>query len=248
MISGGHQKNVEIRFVLMKKLFVSIIALGAFAAPAMAADLYTPVEPLPAPIPFSWNGFYIGGNVGWGFAESDWDVYDDEGDRLGGFSLNPDGFLGGGQIGFNFDNGNGFVWGGEAEFTFGGGSDGGWFDDNGYDGDSSVNFLMTLGPKVGISMDRVLFYVEGGLALADIDHKGRMTDWDNNGFGDTNTGWFIGAGSEYAFDDHWSARLEYNYVDMGSHSLKIVGGNLDGGRIKVDNDMHVIKGGINYRF
>lgn len=223
------------------KLLTSMVALAAFASPTMAADLFSPMEP----VSYDWSGFYIGGNVGWGFAESNWDV-SDIGGPIGSFSLNPDGFLGGGQIGFNIDS-NGFVWGGEAEFTFGGGSDGGWYDDIGvYDGRSRVNFLMTLGPKVGIAMDRTLLYVEGGLALADMDHRFREIGVDSRGSSGIRTGWFIGAGGEYAFDDNWSARLEYNYVDMSSKSLDL-NPVLDA-QLKVDNDMHVIKGGINYKF
>ncbi len=224
----------------MKKFLLSAVAFGAFAMPAMAADLSAPL----GPVPYDWSGFYIGGNVGWGFAESNWDVRDDIG-RLGSFSVNPDGFLGGGQIGFNFDS-NGFIWGGEAEFTFGGGSDGGWFDDAGiYDGRSKVNFLMTLGPKVGIAMDRTLLYVEGGLALADLDHRFREIGVDSRGSSGTRTGWFVGAGGEYAFDDNWSARLEYNYVDMDSQRFSLIAADE---RVRIDNYMHVIKAGINYKF
>jgi len=236
----------------MKKLFVSAVALSAFIMPAMAADLYAPAEPMPAPIPFSWNGFYIGGNVGWGFAETNWKLREFDGADDCEFcgdsvSHNLDGFLGGGQMGFNWDNGSGFVWGGEVEFTFGGGSDTGWYDDD-YDAKSEVNWLMTVGPKVGMAADRTLFYVEGGLAVADLDYKfDSNIEIDGRKSGDTRTGWFIGAGAEYAFDNNWSAKLEYNYVDFSSNSLNITGETFDA-KFKVENDMHVIKGGINYRF
>jgi len=59
-----------------------VIAIGAFCSEvARAADLpmppaVRPVPPVafaPAPVPIhSWSGFYVGGNVGWGFDRSSW--------------------------------------------------------------------------------------------------------------------------------------------------------------------------------
>ncbi len=47
-------------------LMTSTIAAAAvaFAGAASAADIVEPPPPL-----FTWDGFYIGGNVGWGWAE-----------------------------------------------------------------------------------------------------------------------------------------------------------------------------------
>src|ERR1700729_304750 len=52
----------------MKKFLLStvgLIALGV-AAPASAADMAFKAPPPPPPPVYSWNGFYIGGNGGWG--------------------------------------------------------------------------------------------------------------------------------------------------------------------------------------
>jgi outer membrane immunogenic protein len=49
----------------VKKLIVTAFALGAFAAPAMAADMHVKAPILKAPPPvFSWTGCYLGGNGG----------------------------------------------------------------------------------------------------------------------------------------------------------------------------------------
>ena len=59
----------------MKKFLLGTVALVAFAAPALAADLgartYTKAPAYaPAPI-YNWTGFYIGGHVGGAFVADD---------------------------------------------------------------------------------------------------------------------------------------------------------------------------------
>ena len=49
----------------MRKLLVATVALAALVGtPALAADMAAPVYKAPPPPPFSWNGFYIGGEIG----------------------------------------------------------------------------------------------------------------------------------------------------------------------------------------
>src|SRR3954464_8989850 len=64
-----------------------------------AADLPVKAMPPPLPPPFSWTGFYIGGNVGaaWGERRVSYTFTGLE------FSRSSDAvFIGGGQIGFNY--------------------------------------------------------------------------------------------------------------------------------------------------
>src|SRR5262249_44495862 len=95
-----------------------------FAGPALAADLAT--KPLykaaPAVVPvFSWTGFYIGGNVGYGWGDGKTDV--SPGPNAATFvnllpqtlSAKPDGVIGGGQFGYNWQTGT-WVWGLETDF------------------------------------------------------------------------------------------------------------------------------------
>ena len=53
----------------MKRLFIASATISAcLTVSAMAADLGVrpmPVKAAPAPIVFSWTGFYVGGNAGW---------------------------------------------------------------------------------------------------------------------------------------------------------------------------------------
>jgi hypothetical protein len=59
-----------------------VIASGAMAMPASAADLDF-FEPAPPPFVPTWQGFYFGGHVGYGEAESgagNIDIFDDNDD------------------------------------------------------------------------------------------------------------------------------------------------------------------------
>ena len=108
----------------MKKLLVGVLGVVSMATSASAADLaarpYTKAPPVVSPA-YNWSGFYIGGNVGYGFGRAD----EDSGSALavgpdaGGAILVPvlttpviipfasstrtpvDGVIGGGQIGYN---------------------------------------------------------------------------------------------------------------------------------------------------
>jgi outer membrane immunogenic protein len=103
-----------------------IVIVGAFllsvGGPALAADLPPPPAPMPrAPatyIPvvavYNWTGFYLGGNLGFAFNHGSFS------DPLGNtFGVeNNTKFLGGGQIGYNYEFGNGFLIGAEAMFDW----------------------------------------------------------------------------------------------------------------------------------
>ncbi len=84
------------------------IALGAVQS-ASAADIARPVyKAAPVIMAYNWSGFYIGGNVGYGWGQGDGDIF--------GYSWNQDGFFGGGQIGWNWQApGSNWVWGVEVD-------------------------------------------------------------------------------------------------------------------------------------
>jgi opacity protein-like surface antigen len=105
-----HIQNLY-RGARMKKVIL-VAALAAFAAtPALAADMLVKKAPPPPPAPtWSWTGFYVGANVGGGWAKSDWfeDVSGSGGGGPAGFqdaSINASGVLGGGQIGYDWQTG-----------------------------------------------------------------------------------------------------------------------------------------------
>ena len=83
----------------------------------MAADLSRPVYKAPPagalPVTYDWTGFYVGGHIGYGWADKSWqDLV-----GFGTVSHKADGFLGGGQVGFNYQTGM-FVFGVEGDFSW----------------------------------------------------------------------------------------------------------------------------------
>ena len=104
----------------MKKLLLATVAVFGFAGAAAAADLpsrYAP-PPMVAAVPlFTWTGFYVGVNAGYGWNTNDNNTFIDPvlGVVSGGGS--DGGFVGGGQIGYNYQFGQ-FVIGLETDIQY----------------------------------------------------------------------------------------------------------------------------------
>jgi outer membrane immunogenic protein len=54
----------------------------------------------------------------------------------------------------------------------------------------------------------------------------------------------VGAGAEYAFSQNLVARLEYLYVDTMEYEVR----NLENEMMKFDNDIHLVRAGLSYKF
>jgi opacity protein-like surface antigen len=60
---------------------------------------------------------------------------------------------------------------------------------------------------------------------------------------DTRWGWFVGVGYEYAFAGNWSAKIDDDYLGLGTKRIL-----LDARGFDVEQDISLIKSGTNYRF
>ncbi|WP_448955302.1 outer membrane protein [Labrys neptuniae] len=221
------------------------IALLLTSTAAFAADLApAPVEPAaPVILPFSWTGFYAGANVGYAFGGRD-RVGIHNPTLIGNIgTLNASGFLGGLQAGYNYQFDN-IVVGIEADFQ------GAQIKDTvhgviaGTDGRarSDIKWYGTLRPRIGYAYDRFLIFATGGLAYGNIDSK---LSYGTAAFSssDTKVGWTAGAGVEYAFTDNLSGRIEYQYVNFGSYTVRGAGIST-----KASPDFHAIRVGVSYKF
>ena len=117
--------------------------------------------------------------------------------------------------------------------------------------------------RIGWVWDRWLVYAKGGVAW-DRDKYGFVGQQTCLGFclggpgpfpfdfarSETRIGWTAGAGIEWAFWGNWSARLEYDFYDFGEHRVTLVDllGNFGPVPADVNQQIHTVKFGINYRF
>ena len=245
----------------MKRVLLSGIALAALmVGSAAAADLgQAPVYKAPPPVvpaPFSWTGFYIGGNLGGAWANNHVTDVTQGID----FSTNNEGvFIGGGQLGFNYQVSN-FVFGVEGEFDWAAQSNntssgvfipavGDTFTVN-----TNDRWLATVAARFGIAVDHWLFYGKAGggwvgannFTINDVT-TGQSINISNS---NTNSGWLVGAGVEWAFTNNWTAKLEYEYLGLNSRQIVVPAGfAIAGDTISSGNrDVQTLKVGINYLF
>ena len=186
---------------------------------------------------FQWTGFYAGVNAGygWGAAERE--------PAVGGVSIEDDtgGWDIGAQAGYNFDLG-GFVIGAETDLQ--------WSSISHSEDlaagtlTAGVDAFGTLRGRAGVSFDRVMPYVTGGLAygwgsVSVENSAGVVTSQDN-----THVGWAIGGGLEAAATDNITFKAEYLYVDLGAQTyVSAPGGDLD-----VTQRFSLVRAGVNYKF
>jgi outer membrane immunogenic protein len=224
-------------------LFLAGLVAAVVALPSFAADLARPIYKGPPAIvapPFSWSGFYLGINGGYGFGSSEWTgpVSSDK------FEVN--GGLVGATLGYNIQTGN-WVWGLEGDFdaSWIKGSDsnpGGGGVCGGSTGcETKVPWFATARGRIGYAWNRWMPYFTGGAAIADI----KATPNGGTEVSDTNIGWTIGAGIEYAFLGAWSAKFEYLYADLGSIDCPAANCGVDA---NVDYKTNLVRVGVNYRF
>jgi outer membrane immunogenic protein len=228
--------------------FALAVSSVAFVYSAQAADL--PPARMPAavapvayaPPVYNWTGFYIGGNIGGGFANSSWS------DPFGGGNntFNKNGFIGGGQIGYNAQY-NWLVVGVEGDFDWTG-LKGSGTDSIGDAINTNTEWTSTATGRIGAAFDRLLVYGKGGVAFAH-DHSTLNDVFGGSASTNLNrTGWTAGAGLEYALDRNWSAKLEYDYLGFGSQTLNLGTTALPAYASNASLNVQEVKAGINYRF
>lgn len=240
------------------------LSLAAFAAPAFAQD--------------TWDGWYVGANIGGADGSSRQDVTINPNTYFAGSSvtsiqndghrkLTDNGITGGLQVGFNRQSG-GMVWGVEADFDA--------LDLNKSSSitttypccspstytltqDVKTSWLFTVRPRVGFTAGNWLVYGTGGLAVADFKATQRFTDnftaapgaQQSASTNKNRTGWTLGAGLEYGMSDGWSLKGEYLYADFGKEDYSGVMTNPAAGATfndRADLRVNILRVGVNKRF
>jgi len=114
-----------------------------------------------------------------------------------------------------------------------------------------TDLISSVTGRLGYAVDNWLLYARGGVAWAGNRYSitGIFTDtpFDFEGL-DTRTGWTMGAGVEWAFAQDWSARLEYDYYDFGTHMVNMIdAGNAPmGNPLGIKQTAQTVKLGVNF--
>jgi len=236
-------------------------ALGAKAADVPAT---MPVEASPIPDrSYDWTGFYAGVHAGYGTGSSNWTAQNSvtPGPVLNGSNdlfSRAGGLLGGFQTGYNTMFPSRVVLGVETDVTFpnylNGSQD--FFSPSIGQANfaEAVEFVGTIRGRAGYAFNNWLLYGTGGFAFAyDQLSRTQQVGTPTGGVAVPGTvenqmlgrvGWAAGAGVEYGFAPHWTAKAEYLFSDFGSHSNLYAQGVQ---RFNSDLTLQEIRLGLNYR-
>jgi outer membrane immunogenic protein len=248
-------------------MFAGLACAALLVSPAFAADMALKGPPAPYPQPTSsWTGFYLGvnGGAGWGTSSSSADI------ALAGLtttlpiaSQGTAGWLGGVTAGYNFQAGV-VVFGIEGDFD--------WADIEGntsclvvFNCNVKQDWVGDIAGRIGVApVSNLLMYVKGGVAWADTKYNfgnsftaGVATVSITGNASDTRTGGMLGMGVEYAFMAHWSAKIEYDFIDFGSDTVNMSFASSPAGLLvglpssiptQIKETESLMKAGINYRF
>jgi outer membrane immunogenic protein len=224
---------------------------------------YPAVRPAPGN---NWTGGYIGVQGGYAWGSKRWP----DGFGAPDPDFRTDGWLAGGTIGANAQSGI-FVFGVEGEIlgtgikgsqtvtfpVFGAISQTNTFE-------SKVDWLALATARAGFVVgSNLMLYGKGGVAIAEEVHTlnlvqaGPTINASLSGRA-IHTGVVAGAGAEYAFAPNWSVKAEYDYVRMFQQAVSLSGvasGDLFGAAStlllplnKMQQDLHLVKFGVNYHF
>jgi len=238
-------------------LLLAVAPLGlVLGGPALGADMA--VRPLlkapPMVAPYSWTGWYIGANAGYGV-----------GSKQGGlaftpaatetFNAMPGGGFGGGQLGYNYQIYSNIVLGLETDIQGAGITDtrtcllvcGAGLSAA---IDQKLTWFGTTRARLGWATGPVLTYVTAGAA-----YGGTETGLTTTAGGlttslvttSTKSGFVWGTGVEAALGGNWTAKAEYLQMDLGSSAVTNVLPATTS-TFSTKHQEQLFRGGVNYRF
>ncbi|MQT15144.1 outer membrane protein [Segnochrobactrum spirostomi] len=268
---------------MRRTISAGLIFIGTAAAASAADLPEAPAAKVPdavesAKAVTSWQGFYAGVTAGAVIDNSSitptagglFQVYNADryaqayNSKLGGSGSGP---TIGGTLGYNFQW-KALVAGVEADFSY---SDrkqsGNVLTSTGLVRGQNIlksysiegDWFGTLRARTGVAVGPALIYGTGGLAFGQADANldiagtgGSPYSWSGSS-SKVRWGWTAGGGVETQFASHWSAKLEYLYVDLGSDNFSLANGANNPVpaftiNAKADYAFSIVRAGINYRF
>lgn len=240
------------------RLVVAAVSSLALASPALAADL-APSYKAPQLVSPAWNwtGFYIGANAGGGIARNPTTLSISPNPLPGAapiksFTRSPAGFVGGGQIGYNYQFAPNWLVGIEGDLQ------------GSTEKESTCNFacefhntqrldwIATVRARIGYTNGDWMYYVTGGGAWAGIHQDFALAlpggpTIASSSVSQTNSGWTVGGGMETHLGGNWTGKAEYLYMDLGHISNQVAEDPVDTISTASNIHNHVIRLGLNYK-
>lgn len=189
------------------------------------SDSLTSPPPLTFDGPVKWSGPYIGAHGGLVEHDGDWGQFRGGAAQAlvnSGTDYRADGWLYGGQVGYNLQFGQ-MVLGVEGAYSE-------TADVGGTDSDLAhnsftmdVNNVWTAVARAGFVWDRVLIFAKGGYANAEVDVTGKTGDTltvSRFAADDRLDGWVLGGGVEYLLTKNFAIGLEYAHIDLGDQTIR----------------------------
>lgn len=216
----------------MRSLGTFVLAAVALCASpiANAADMPSKAAPVNTETAHTWAGFYIGAQAGYGLGHSKLDM-----SGVGSLAtFDQSGGVFGGRFGYNWQPNEWMVAGLVIDGDYLGN-----VKDSVSGAASKFSWMSTVRARAGLLLTKnLLVYGTGGLAFA----KGSLSLGTKNTIttDDVRAGFVVGAGTEYRFNQHWSAFGEWTWADFGRNTQFIV--------LTERSDIHKFVGGIAYKF
>jgi outer membrane immunogenic protein len=238
------------------------VTLGGLGG-AAAADMAVKARPMVAPVmTYNWTGCYIGGNVGGGWHKQDANFSR----NVAGTVFTPpvdlgssegSAFIGGAQVGCDYQFGGNWVVGAQGMFDFGNIDSSNTFTDArvlGFSQQTRTRDIFTGTARLGyLFVPQLLGYVKGGGAWTrsntSVFQPGGIL-LSETGSADR-SGWTVGGGLEWMFAPSWSVFAEYNYMDFGRKDISFVAAPNTVGVATVNSTrltMQTALVGVNYKF
>jgi outer membrane immunogenic protein len=206
----------------------------------------------------NWNGFYVGGNAGAGSSLIQTAFVGGVGGATtpGENDVNGIGFVGGGQIGYNYMVWNKYLLGLEGDFTA--------FVSQQHEVDwnefppnvvftEKTSWYATIRGRAGVSTGPALLYFTGGVAFVNFQDGVVPSPTTPNPVtggvsSKTSSGWTFGGGTELALDAHWSAKLESLFIDAGTSTHQSYAPPFGPAPVQFRERFGIVRAGLNYTF
>jgi len=247
---------------------VVAMVMGNVVGNAQAADLSgalpTKAPPPVAPASYDWSGFYLGGHISYALGSSNWSTPGLNGSlnfsNAYNFSSGTGSYLFGFQAGYDYMSASRWLIGFGSDISIPSFAGGNQSFSSALTGTANylerVEFSGTVLGRLGYAPGHWLFYATGGFAwsydqftrtqLAGVPAGGTAAPGTvENLYLRPRAGGAVGAGVEFALPAHWTAQLQYLFVDYASRSVTFPAGAQT---FTSGLTLNQLRFGLNYRF